>query len=335
MDPKDILSTNHDIHMHSRDFSDGMHSVQDVVRFATRWQANPRWAGVSDHSPLLDEKLQNYILKLKPIQEELYNQDGIELLAGMELEWGQTGPACSDLTLSGLDYIIAGFHGRNFSEADQAEMYFHHVAHHPYTDGVAHPDRFLGSVNTLSIGWEKIFNDFYDGGVLCEYNLTTPLHSEILEIAILHSDVKFMINSDTHDFRSIAVRRVIDAWSELLGGGYQLAREYLNNLLNLTCSPEQKKRLAGLFGTEQLLDDLQRRLYQHSLIYRADSIYLSPEEEMLIQILESIPECDLDKDFLIHRLDRFSTLPTERIASCLDVVRFKEMINSGRQERVK
>lgn len=57
----DILSRNHDIHMHSIDFSDGIHPALDVVRHASRWQAMPRWVGLSDHNPLGFEQAQLYI----------------------------------------------------------------------------------------------------------------------------------------------------------------------------------------------------------------------------------------------------------------------------------
>lgn len=335
MKPNKILTKNHDTHMHSRNFSDGKHSAQEVVRFCARWQKTPRWVGISDHSPATNKKLKEYTQKLHPIQEELYKMDKINLLVSLELEWDATAPACSELRLDALDYVIAAYHGRKFSETSQAESYFSHATCHPYTDIIGHPDRFLGSVDTIAIHWEKIFNKMFHRGVLCEYNLTTPLNPAILAIAIKHTEVKFVIGSDTHDFRNIAVRRVIDAWSEYLGGGYALARAYLNNLLKLNCPPEKTKRIAGLFETEQLLDNLQQRLYQHSLTYRAESIYLSPEEDLLIQVLESIPECEVDKDFLTQRLDRFSCLPNERIVSCLDKGRFKEVIKEGRKKRIR
>ena len=60
MNPTDILSRNHDIHMHSVDFSDGIHPALDVVRHASRWQVEPRWVGLSDDNPLGVEQAQLY-----------------------------------------------------------------------------------------------------------------------------------------------------------------------------------------------------------------------------------------------------------------------------------
>ena len=121
------------------------------------------------------------------------------------------------------------------------------VALHTYTDVVAHPDRFLGSVDTLSVNWENILNNFKSHEIVCEYNLTTPLRPEIMEIAMKRTNVNFVIGSDTHDFRSIAVRRIIDAWSESQGGGYEPAREYLLNLLRMDCSLKQLGTFSRLF----------------------------------------------------------------------------------------
>jgi hypothetical protein len=221
------------------------------------------------------------------------------------------------------------------STASQVELYFERVVLHEYTDVVAHPDRFLGSVDTLLVKWEDVFNTFKSREIRCEYNLTTPLRPEILAIAMQRTDVNFVIGSDTHDFRSIAVRRIIDAWSESLGGGYELAREYLLSLLKMACSPEQIRTLSRLFETIQLLDELQKKIYLGSRSLRADNPSLLPEEGMLVNILEGIPECALDKDFLLRRLDRFTNLPAERIHSLLQVDDFKEMVGYGRQMRKK
>ncbi len=328
MKPADILSRNHDIHMHSRDFSDGSHPVMDVVQFAARWQDSPRWVGLSDHSPQEEDQLLLYIHKLSSCKQELLDQEGITLLTGIELEWNSTGLVCGKLPLTGLDYVIAAYHGGKFSTAGQAEMYYELVTHHPYSDVIAHPDRFLGSVDTLSIGWEKVFNGCSSRAVICEYNLTTPLHPEILAIAIDNTDVNFVIATDTHDFRSLAVRRVIDAWSEMLGGGYEPAREYLISLLKMTCSAAQTRNLARLFETRQLLDGLQNKLYLRSLNSSENAILLAPEEERLIQTLEDFPECTIDKDFLFQRLDRFSSLPAERIVSLLKEGEFKNAVSA-------
>ena len=187
--------------------------------------------------------------------------------------------------MTGLDYVIAAYHGMGFSTAAQVEKYYGLVTRHPFTDVAAHPDRFLGSVDPLAVGWEGIFNDFAQNQVICEYNLTTPLHPEILAIAIDQTDVKFTIGSDTHDFRDIGVRRVIDAWSEMLGGGFELAYEYLIGLLKLACSRSQTQALSRLFATRPLLDDLQSRIYRRSLDPEREKEQISAEEEQLLRIL--------------------------------------------------
>ncbi len=83
------------------------------------------------------------------------------------------------------------------------------IAQHPYTDGAAHPDWFLGKVDALAVRWEQVFNTPHLRGVLCEYKLTTPLRPEMLEIALTKTDVAFTIGSDRapHNGRKITRRK--------------------------------------------------------------------------------------------------------------------------------
>ena len=186
-----LLHQNHDIHLHSRDFSDGKHPVRDVIRFAARWQHTPRYVGLSDHNPDNETLLGSYIQRVRKLSDELVESDGIDLLVGMELEWTPTGPALNGVILSDLDYILTGYHGMSFSTADQVEEFFGTITGYEYTDVVAHPDRFLGSVDPLSIDWVSVFSSFESQKIACEYNLTTPLRTEIFSIALNHSRGEF------------------------------------------------------------------------------------------------------------------------------------------------
>ena len=112
MNPTDILSRNHDIHMHSVDFSDGIHPALDVVRHASRWQAEPRWVGLSDHNPLEPAQAQLYIRGVHDLHQESFSRDGITILAGMELDWTPVGPTLVESALTGLDYGLAAYHGK-------------------------------------------------------------------------------------------------------------------------------------------------------------------------------------------------------------------------------
>jgi len=329
----DLLSGNHDIHMHSRNFSDGAHDVLDLVPFTARWQKDPRWVGLSDHSPRTVNEGRHYIDSLHSFQQKASQLHGITLLAGMELEWNPTLPAVSDLDLDGLDYVIAAYHGMNFSTAEQVEEHYGLVACHPFSDAAAHPDRFLGEIDPLAVDWEKIFNDFSSHKVMCEYNLTTPLHPDILAVAKDRTEVNFVIGSDTHDFRNIAARRIIDAWSEMLGGGYELAREYLISLLKLNSSSRQISAFSKLFENSRLLNDLQRKVYRRSLDPESTKGQFSEEDEKLLKVLADTPECEEDKIFLIRRLERFARLPAKRIISLLDIKEFKSAIVKGRNMR--
>lgn len=333
MDSAAILSRNHDLHMHSLEFSDGRHPAMDVARYAARWQEPPRWVGLSDHSPQTGEMLSAYVQGLSGARQQLLGEDGITLLTGMELEWGADGMAVKTLPLDVLDYVLAGYHAAAFTSPPQVERYFDLIAQHPFTDVAAHPDWFLGKVDTLAVRWEQVFNTLQSHAVLCEYNLTTPLHPEIFEIARTKTDVAFTIGSDTHYFYNPAYVRIINAWSESVGGGYEVSRDYLVNLLRVACSQEQTDRLAATFDTAQRLEDFQKKIFRFTLNAHPRNLTLEPEEGEVVRVLEGIPEGELDRQFQARRLERFTALPPERIVSLLSVQEFKAKIADGRKLR--
>ena len=128
-----LLHRNHDLHLHSLDFSDGKHPVRDVISFAARWQDPPRHVGLSDHNPSNEVLLGSYIQRVRKLRDELVESDGMDLLVGMELEWTPAGPALNGVVLADLDYILAGYHGMNFSKADPSGSIFSTVTRFQHT----------------------------------------------------------------------------------------------------------------------------------------------------------------------------------------------------------
>ena len=141
-----------------------------------------------------------------------------------------------------------------------------------------------------------------------------------------------MIGSDTHDFRNIGVRRIVDAWSESLGGGFDLAYEYLKSLIQLENSPGQVTEMVKLFQTSAVLDELQHKLFCGRLEERG-VLSLEKDEERLVIALSTIPECELDKAFLAQRLERFAGIDAERIYSMLPCDDFRHAMQRGRKWR--
>lgn len=350
MNPDEILSRNHDVHLHSSNFSDGWHTVDEVARYAARFQNPPRWVGISDHSPDIISKqgktspawessthayrrISAYARRINSYGEIL-EKEGIRLLAGIELEWQEAAPLANLEEISELDYVISAYHGRRLSSSREIETFFQQVGSHPITDILAHPNHFLGSPDVNRANWKSIFSHLADHGVCCEYNLTTPLSEEIFEIAASQTKVQFVISSDTHDFRQLSTTRVSEAWSESLSGGFNLAYRYLKGLVSTKLKKQQSDDLTALFNTPEKLIDLEGELYQRSIHDRSVSRPLSRSEQDLIVLLESLPPNQLDEEFQQHRLARFSTLPPERIASLLPAEQFLEVVRAGRAHRL-
>jgi len=63
------------------------------------------------------------------------------------------------------------------------------------------------------------------------------------------------------------------------------------------------------------------------------NVILKPEEAEVVRVLELIPVGEMDRQFQAGRLERFSSLPPERLASLLSVEDFEVKIDAGRKLR--
>jgi histidinol phosphatase-like PHP family hydrolase len=350
MKPLEILQKNHDLHLHSRDYSDGKHTMLETARYAARYQQNPRWVGISDHSGSIIQRLMRagklpgghehgypddfsgYTERVREVDETLKG-DGLRVLAGIEQEWGIGGPRNIPQELSQLDYIITAYHQRRLTTPYALETYYYEMACHPTSDIAAHPGWFTGCADPAAIPWQKIFRDLADHAVLCEYNLTTPLPPAAFEIAVNTRNLIFTIGSDLHDFRQNSTLRICSAWSETNGGGFSAARGYLNDLVNLTFPAQPARELQSTFASIDLLTDLESRLYNYSLGRSTAEVAFSALEWKLVQYLDQLPWYELDDRFIQTRLARFADLPEERIASLLPIADFLALIARNRRAR--
>jgi histidinol phosphatase-like PHP family hydrolase len=362
MDSGEILCRNHDTHLHTKVFSDGIHTIEEVVAFALRWVKTDRWAGISEHTPLLknviekyqyhipyrsnlnqlpgiqeyfDAEVKHYVMKARSWRQEIRKKYEATLLVGLEVEWFPEAPCVTHDTLQSLDYILMAYHGRAFTNVRQAEQFVERMIRHPYTDILAHPDRFLGVFDVRTCNWYSLFQKMAALGVVCEYNLMTPLHPEIFEIACEADMLCFTIASDTHDFSRLSIARIQNAWAESEGGGFELAFEYLLALLKNTCPPSEISRMVELFQTSEKLAWLEKRIYER--YQRNNEAYngLTDEEFKLLDYLDMETIDKRDKAFLQARLQRFARLPSERIISTLPLEQFLKTIRQNRHLRMR
>ena len=235
--------------------------------------------------------------------------------------------------LQSLDYVLMAYHGRHASSPLQAQALLARMVSHPYTDVIAHPDTFLGSFDRRACDWRATFQHMARCGVLCEYNLTTPLPPDLFEIARDQSDVRFVIGSDVHDFRQRSTRRITDAWSESEGGGFDLARAYLNRVLSRRCGSRELARLSALFETPEDLAVLEGRVYARRRRFNPVEAPFSDLERVLLAHLDAEPDDELDRRFLAHRMERFASVSDGRIVSTLAVEPFLDLIRANRRLR--
>jgi histidinol phosphatase-like PHP family hydrolase len=371
MIPEEIIRRNHDIHTHSYFSDDGYHSVEDLVKFCSRWQETELWIGISDHSTYLEKvlaieypeiskdelanlarkircsslkdyqiinnKINEGILKywnqLSRIKSKIESNHKVKLLLGIEMEWFNDGILIPEKSLKQFDYVLMAYHGRYFSNPDDAENFLIEMISHPCTDIIAHPDSFLGNFDHRECNWQIIFDRMTEREILCEYNLNSPIDPEIFEIAVTRSGLKFVITSDIHDFREYSTRRLMDAWSESCAGGFQIAFEYLQNILSQCYLKSELDELLDLFSSPEKLALIEKKIYSYSRGNQISSIIFNEREKKLFHGLNTIPYGYYDRNFLLNRLDRFVNVSDERIATVLPYDSFTRLIHSGRIKR--
>lgn len=338
MEPEEILRRHHDIHLHTREFSDGWHSIEEVVEYGARWLEAEPWLGISDHAPRLDDSrrtdnIRRYIDNASAWKERISNKYGLELLVGLEVDWEGDRPGIDAELLDRLDFVLMAYHGSRLSSVSQAERMLEQMINHPCTDIMAHPGRFLGDFDAVRCDWERLFQLMADRGVLCEYNLTTPLWAGVLDMAVNCSGLGFVIGSDTHDFRRRSVRRIMDAWGEAEGGGFDAAFRYLAGLLNCTCPESERAGMLHLFDTPDRLAHLENSIYERCRRIDPVDADLDPRQVRLLDYLD-VPATDLpDRRFLVKRLERFAPMPARRIVTSLSAHRFRQAIRQNRRRR--
>ena len=339
-----LLKTNHDIHLHCADYSDGWASVDEVTAYALRWTDAPHWVGVSDHSPCLEDlqrqhggmtscrterrladlsstirrqidmSVAAYVDDRREDRHRLLRTQQVELLIGMEVDWLWSGPDISVQSAAALDYVLMAFHGRRLRTSQEADSILRLMVRHRMTGVLAHPDQFLGYFDVRECNWQGLFSEMASRGVWCEYNLATPLGPEVFDIAVDCRGLVFTIGSDTHDIRRRSVRRITDAWAETLGGGFTLGKEYLLAFVGGSSPNTEERELAALFETPQALGCLEERIYLRTRRRRPQTIDLSGKEERLLDRLDQRDD-EADRQYLRTRLRRFSCVDPERIAT--------------------
>jgi hypothetical protein len=207
------------------------------------------------------------------------------------------------------------------------------MIYHPFTDILAHPDAYLGNFDARRCNWKKVFKKMEERGILCEYNLTSPLVPDIFNLATEQSGLIFAITSDIHDFRECSTRRLMDAWSESCAGGFQIAFDYLRNILSGSYSGLELDELIDRFSTHEKLSEIENRVYLCSRGNRTNPTILDETEKKIFQGLNNFPFGQPDRNFLLNRLKRFIHVPAERIATILPINSFVDLIHSGREKR--
>jgi histidinol phosphatase-like PHP family hydrolase len=316
MEHPSLLPTLHDIHLHSCLYSDGWHDPEPLVAFASRYQHGPRWVGLTEHSSIRAEERQRaretreMLVELRPRLVEIAARTGVEVLLGVELDWSGARPSVPPEVLTEVDYALFACHGRPFDDPSQATEHLLALLRHPRCDVLAHPDRFLGSFDTRRCRWAEVFTRMAELGVLCEYNLATPLVPEVLALALDTPGLVFVVGSDLHDFRHPGVRRVMDAWGESLAGGFEASWDYLCSLLG-----DAPERMLARFDNPERLAALESRVYAAHRRYGPSPGALDEVDRSLLSALGAPPLGSADRAFLETRLARLSHLPPARLAN--------------------
>jgi hypothetical protein len=159
-----------------------------------------------------------------------------------------------------------------------------------------------------------------------------PLHSEVLAQALEVPNLLLAVGSDLHDFRHAGVWRLMDAWSESVGGGFDAAFAYLAAMVSKAEGPGDE-RLVELFATPERLAATEGRVYA---CRRRHMPSTTPLDAPTLALLDRLRECGTaaeDRAFLVARMERFAGLPAERILGTLNAGDVSDTILEGRRLR--
>jgi len=104
-------------------------------------------------------------------------------------------------------------------------------------------------------------------------------------------------------------------------------------VLGRRCGRRELACLAALFETPEKLAALESRVYARRRRFNAVEAPLSDLERVLLAHLDAEPDGQVDRQFLVQRMERFASVPAGRIASTMAAEPFLDLIQANRRLR--
>ncbi len=213
-----------DLQMHTT-ASDGKNSIEEMAHAAKK--LGYKYIALTDHSKAvtvangLDEK--RTLQQIKKIREAKKRLEGIELLAGMEVDINKDGSLdLDDEVLAQLDVVVCSVHSyMNMESSAMTERLLRAMAN-KRLQILAHPTgRLLMRRDPFTFDIERILNDAKKRGVVMELN-AFPDRLDLKDIHLRMAKergVKIVISTDAHatthlEFMKYGVKMARRGWLE-------------------------------------------------------------------------------------------------------------------------
>lgn len=195
-----------DLHVHTN-YSDGINSLYEMISIAKKM--NYQYIGITDHSKanaiangLNDERLLKQLKEIDSLQDKF----DIKILKGMEINIKSNGDLdLSDNLLKKLDYGIVSIHSSFNMDKNEMTSRIINALSHEKIKILGHPTaRLINKRNPINIDFIKLFKFCYDNNKYLEIN-SQPERLDLNDINIregLEYDVRFVVNTDSHDINS-------------------------------------------------------------------------------------------------------------------------------------
>lgn len=180
-------------------YSDGKCSISQIKDLANN--AQREYIGISDHTKALNG-VDEVIIQNQANEINFFNDGNIKILKGVECEILSDGKLdLPDVSLSSLDYVIAGVHGAKVEHKKISTERLIRAIEHPMVNILAHPSSRIYNKNAgLFIDMYKIIDACAENNVTLEINGDPDrldLDPKYISYA-LNRDVFFTLDSDTH-----------------------------------------------------------------------------------------------------------------------------------------
>lgn len=195
-----------DLHMHTTE-TDGSHSIRQMAEAARDMGLD--YIAITDHSQavtvangMTPERFEAHIAAIREVDEQMREESGFRVLAGIEVDILKDGDLDMDAgLLEEADWVVGSIHSHFKQESAKVTERLIAAVETGLVDALGHPTgRILGGRDGYSYDMEAVLEAVLDNGVAMEMNGSSgrlDLNAEMARM-VRDKQVKLVFGSDAH-----------------------------------------------------------------------------------------------------------------------------------------